>query len=444
MGNSTAGDLPWVVALLLVSIIMSASEASLLAASLPRVRRLAEEGNWRARLVLAMLRHRGTVLAVVLFGITGTDYTAERLAVEMAMKIDPVWGPTLAAVVMTVVILVFCEVIPIQVGASAPEAVSLRLSPLLALVSIVLAPVVFVLSLASKGVLWLMGMRPGADAAAVSEQQIRAIIDAGEAQGVLDEGERLMLHRALGFADRTAGQVMTPRTELVAVSVGSTIREGLEMSLRSGHSRLPVYRDRIDDIVGIFYLKDAVPHARAGTLDGPIEKIAQPAVFVPDSLPADDLLRRLQAEGRTMAIVKDEYGGTAGLVTVEDLMEEIVGAIQDEYDAGEQPEIVQIAPDQWLCVGMANPHLVEETTKVRLPEMDCDTIGGVIISVLGRLPEVGEVVAVGRLELRVECISGTRVERVHIRKLPRGQEGDEREPEAEAPEGARRRKGSSG
>lgn len=426
MESSTAGDLPGVAALLVISALCSASEAGLLGASLSRVRRLVEEGDWRARLVAAMLRRRGAVLAVVLLGITASNYTAERLAIEAAIKIDPVLGPTVAAILMTIVVLVFCDVIPIHIGARAPEDTALRLSPFLAVVSVALAPVVLVLWVASRGVLWLMGMRPGTEAPEVSEQQIRAIIDAGEAQGVLDEGERLMLHRALGFADHTAGQVMTPRTEVVAVEVGTTIGEAMRLSLDAGSSRLPVYRERIDDVVGVFYVKDAVPYARANALDRAVEEIARPALFVPDSLPADDLLRRLQAAGRTVAIVKDEFGGTAGIVTVEDLMEEIVGAIQDEYDVAEKPEVVQVAPDQWLCSGLANPHLVEETTKVDLPDGEWDTLSGVIIAELGRLPAVGETVTVGRLELRVERIHGTRVDSVHVRRLPRGEEnGDE-------------------
>ncbi len=409
-----------------MSALFSASEAGLLGASLARVRRLVEQGDWRARLVAAMLRRRGAVLAVVLLGITASNYTAERLAIEMAIKIDPVLGPTLAAILMTLIVLVFCEVIPIHIGARAPEDTALRASPFIALVSVVLAPVVLSLWLASRGVLWLMGMRPGSEGLQVSAQQIRAIIDAGEAQGVLDEGERLMLHRALGFAHHTAGQVMTPRTEVVAVEVGTTIGEAMRVSLDAGSSRLPVYRERIDDIVGMFYVKDSVPYARANTLDRPVEEVARPALFVPDSLPADDLLRRLQAAGRTVAVVKDEFGGTAGIVTVEDLMEEIVGAIQDEYDVGEKPEIVQVAPGQWLCSGLANPHLVEETTKVDLPDGEWDTLSGVITAQLGRLPEVGETVAMGRLELRVERIHGTRVDTVHVRRLPRAQEnGDE-------------------
>jgi len=416
--SSPAGDLWGVAALLIASALFAASEAGLLGASLSRVRRSAEEGDWRARIVEFMLRRRGATLAVVLFGITASNYTAERLAVQASLSIDPVLGPTIAAIVMTIVILVFCDVIPIQIGARAPEETSARLSPFLALATVVLAPVIVILWAVSRVVLFLMGDGLASSSPELNEEQLRAMIDAGEAQGVLDEGERLMLHRALRFSDRTAGQVMTPRTEIVAVEEGTPVREALELSLEEGSSRLPVYRERIDDVTGIFYLKDAVPYCRRGQLDLPVEQIARPPLFVPDSLPADELLRRLQSAGRTMAIVKDEFGGTAGLVTVEDLLEEIVGAIQDEADLAEQPEILQVAPRQWLCDGLVNPHLVEEAVGAELPDNDADTLSGLIIAELGRLPEVGETVVLGRLELRVERIRGTRVESVRVQKLP--------------------------
>jgi putative hemolysin len=425
--SSTAGDLAGVAALLVTSALFTAGEAGLLGASLSRVRKLAGQGDRAARLVEAMIRQRGAVLAVVLLGITACNYTAERLVIEIALGINSVWGPLVAAAVMTVVVLVFCEVVPIQIGAKAPEDTARRIAPFIFLAAILLAPLVAGLWLISRGVLWLMGVRGRLEEAEVSEQYLRAIIDASEAQGVLDEGERLMLHRALGFADRTAAQVMTPRTEVVAVEVGTSIGEAIRISLKSGSSRLPVYRERIDNVVGVFYLKDALGQARAKALNQPVETIARSALFVPDSLPADQLLHRLQTAGRTLAIVKDEFGGTAGIVTVEDLLEEIVGAIQDEYDAAEQPEIMQVGPDRWLCDGLASPHLLEETTNVELPPGEWDTVSGVIIAHLGRLPRVGEVVRVGRLELGVERIFGTRVERVHVRKLPRSSQTGENE-----------------
>ncbi|MCX7598397.1 MAG: hemolysin family protein [Armatimonadetes bacterium] len=419
--SSPAGDLLGIVALLIASFIFSASEAAFLGAGIARIRQLAEQGDWRARLAEWMLRRRAYVLAVALVGITASNYSAERLATEVAVGYHPVWGPVVAMVVMTTVVVLVCEIFPIHLGARIPEAVATRAAPLLAAASVVLAPAVAILWSAGQLMLRLMGVRQAEIRQRVSEEHLRALIDVGTAQGVLDEDERLWLHRVLNFGDLTAGQVMTPRTDLVAVPAEMPVGEALRLGLDTGHSRLPVYEDMIDTVVGMFHLKDALPLARSGQLDQPVSTIARPALFVPDSLPADELLRRLQSARRTAAIVKDEFGGTAGLVTVEDLLEEIVGSIQDEYDAGEEPEIVQQGPDQWLASGLAKPQAVEEATGVELPQGSWDTLGGFLMSLTEQLPKVGDRVVWGPLEFTVAEMDEARLEKVIIHRLSPGE-----------------------
>lgn len=416
--SSTAGDLLGIVALLIASFIFSASEAAFLGAGIARVRQLAEQGDWRARLAEWMLRRRAYVLAVALVGITASNYSAERLATQVAVGYHVVWGPIAAVAVMTAVVVLVCEIFPIHLAARLPEAVATKAAPVLAAASVVLAPAVAVLWTAGQLMLRLMGLRQAEIRQRVSEEHLRALIDVGTAQGVLDEDERLWLHRVLNFADLTAGQVMTPRTDLVAIPADASVGEALRLGLRTGHSRLPVYEDTIDNVVGMFHLKDALPLARSGQLDRAVSTVARPALFVPDSLPADELLRRLQSARRTAAIVKDEFGGTAGLVTVEDLLEEIVGSIQDEYDAGEEPEIIQTGPDEWLASGLAKPQAVEEATGVELPEGSWDTLGGFILSLTEQLPKVGDQVVWGPLEFTVAEMDEARLEKVVIRKHP--------------------------
>jgi putative hemolysin len=415
--SGPASDLLGVAALLIASGFFAASEAALLAASWPRLRQAAARG-WGPRLAGALLRHRTWILAVILIGITASNYMAERLATEAALRLHPIWLPTLTALAMAAIIIVFCEAVPLQLGARAPERVLGRGALVLAATAVVLAPIMAVCAALSRALLWLMGVRQ-APQGPVSEEQLRALIDVGQAQGVLDEGERLMLHRVLDFGDLTAGQVMTPRTDLVAVEATTPLSEALAAGLESGHSRLPVYRESIDNLVGIFHLKDCLGYVRRGQMQVPVAAVARPPLFVPETLPADDLLRQLQAAGRTAAIVKDEFGGTAGLVTVEDLLEEIVGAIQDEYDLAEQPEVVQTAAGEWVGSGTANPRAIEEATGAVLPEGPWDTIGGLIIEQLQRVPRVGEAVVVAGLELTVLEMEGTRIGRVRIRQLPK-------------------------
>lgn len=253
------------------------------------------------------------------------------------------------------------------------------------------------------------------------------MIEVGSQQGAIPEPEREMLRRILDFGDLTAGEVMTPRTDLIAVEKDASIVEAVRLGLETGHSRLPVYSETIDNIVGILHLKDCLPYLRNGQTDIRAGAVARPALFVPETLPADVLLRRLQQAGRTVAIVKDEFGGTAGMVTMEDLLEEIVGSIQDEHDAGEQPEIVQIAPNQWLCSGSANVPTLEVKMGITLPEGPWDTVSGLIIHHLGRVPAVGEKVAVNGVEFEVVKMDGTRVEQVKVARRSKIAESPEAE-----------------
>ena len=411
-----ASALGWAAALLVVSAFFAASEAGLLGTSLPRLRNLAEKGGWTARAALWMTRRRTVLLTVTLVGVTASRYFAEQIATEASLRWDPVLGPIVAAVAMTLVVLIFCEAIPIQLAARAPEAVVMRASPAIATVAIVLSPVLIVLWALSRTLLWVMGIRKGQTEHRVSEEHLRAIIDVGTAQGVLGEQERLMLHRILDFEDLTAGEVMTPRTELTAVEAGTPLGEALRMGLESGHSRLPVFRETIDNVVGIFHLKDAVEYARSQELAGPVGQVAREATFVPDSLPADVLLKQMQAGRRTASIVKDEYGGTAGIVTLEDLVEELVGAIEDEYDTGEQPEVQEVAPGEWSCDGGANLHQVEEAAGVTLPEGPWDTIAGFVLSLAEQVPSEGDAFVWEQFEFQVTKMDDTRIERVLVKR----------------------------
>ncbi len=419
MDGSTTGDLAGVVALLIASGFFAASEAALLAARETRLRQERGGGAWLARLAARLVSLRSLVLAVILVGITASNYSAERLATHFALRYNSVWAPTVTAIVMTVIIVVFCDSIPLQLGARAPETLLKVASPVITVVGVLLAPAVAVLMASARAVLWLMGVRGPATRPPVDAEELRAMIEVGSQQGAIDEPEREMLRRILDFGDLTAGEVMTPRTDLIAVDKDATILEALRLGLETGHSRIPVYSESIDDVVGILHLKDCLPYLREGQTDIEAAAIARPALFVPDNLPADKLLQQLQQAGRTVAIVKDEFGGTAGMVTMEDLLEEIVGAIQDEYDMPEQPEVIRIGPNEWLCSGSANIPTLEVALGITLPEGPWDTVGGLIMHQLEHVPSVGEKVSVNGVDFEVAEMDGTRIERVRVRRRTR-------------------------
>jgi CBS domain containing-hemolysin-like protein len=226
-----------------------------------------------------------------------------------------------------------------------------------------------------------------------------------------------MLKGILDFGDQTAAQILVPRPDMVCAHSAQTIGEALDVMLSSRHSRLPVFEDDRDDIVGVLYAKDLLPYLRRGETGTSCRLAARPAFFVPESLPIDHLLKQLQAGRRVLAIVRDEFGGTAGLVTVEDILEEIVGPIRDEYDQ-EEPEVRVLGAHEWSFAGHVNLHEVANHVAAELPEDEYDSLAGLLLAEARRIPEPGERFSFGRLEMTVERMDGQRVERVRVTERP--------------------------
>jgi putative hemolysin len=403
---------------LCASAFFSASEAAFLALSRTRVRQLRERGGISARLLSLQHRHRGIVLTVVILGITLSNYTAERLATLLAVSHYGVHvGPVVAVVVMTIVIIICCEVVPIQVGALASERLARIVAFVIAPLTLVLLPIVLILSFVSRGLLWVFGVRSGNMLPGVSEEHLKAMIEQSEEQGVVDAGERRMMHGVLDFGERIAAQIMTPRPDIVAVEAHQTIAAALQLGLQEHHSRLPVYENSTDNIIGILHLKDLLPYVVNGELDREVRRVARCAHHVPEYLAADDLLRQLQSRRAMLAVVKDEYGGTAGLVTVEDLLEEIVGDIADEYDV-EEPEITEVSAGELLCDARIGLHQLEAYVPGDLPSEDYESLGGLVLDLAGRVPAQGESFSWRGLTLTVEAITGPRLEKIRVHLPP--------------------------
>lgn len=421
MGGSPEGDLGKLILLLVVSAFFSGTEAAYLALGRTRVRQMREQRLFGSGLLLLQHRNRPLVLTVLLLGITLSNYMAERLATGVAIAAlgphyGPLFGPLAAIVVMTIVIIVVCEVTPIHLGAALPDRVGRWASLFVTPFAVLLMPVVLVLSFLSRGLLYLLGVRTGNMLPGVSEEHLKAMIEQSEEQGVLQATDRRMMHGVLDFGDRTAAQVMTPRPDMVAVSADQPLGEALELGLTEHHSRLPVYEETIDDVIGILHLKDLLPYLIKSEMNRSARVVARPAHHVPEGLPADELLRQLQGRRHMLAIVKDEYGGTAGLVTIEDVLEEIVGEIVDEYDV-EEPGVVQLSPTELVCEARIGLHELEEFISEELPNEDYDSLGGLVMDIAGRVPITGETFTWHGLTFTVQAAQGPRLERILV-KLP--------------------------
>ena len=416
-------DLPPGAGLALIALFLglqalfAASEIGFLAVTKARVRQMRDSGSWAAALVAILQQYRPVVLTALLIGITGSVYYAERVAANLAIgSLGPQLGPWVSVIGLTAVVLIVAEITPIQFAARSPErAVRFGALPM-AVLSVVFLPVALVLSAFSAALSWVL-RRGRPEEPAYTEDELKTMIDDMAERGEYLPSQRRMLRGVLDFGDQTAAQVMVPRPDMVAVEADQPLRVAVDLMLQRKHSRLPVYEDTPDDILGILYAKDLLPHVRDGELDQPCRSAARPAYAVPETACVDDLLHHLQASRRVMAIVKDQFGGTAGLITMEDLVEEIVGAILDETDV-EEPEVVVVGPGELLCVGTVNLHELSNYLREKLPDDEFDTLSGFVRHLAEGVPEVGAQFPYGDLTLTVMAVHGLRVQRVRIVEAP--------------------------
>lgn len=317
--------------------------------------------------------------------------------------------------------LIPTALVTLVLGSLVPEAIgSARADKLAPWVIYPMRALIVLLSPLVKAVIWLSKALAGIFGSAAlvnvyTEEEIMTMLDASEKEGEIENVEKEMIYSVLEFDDTLAREVMIPRIDIVAVEIDTPIHEALQAFIATGHSRIPVYEDTIDNIKGLLYAKDLLNLWRTGE-QKPIRDTMRKAFFVPESKRCDVLLKELQTSKIHMAVVVDEYGGTAGLVTIEDLIEEIVGDIQDEYDVNEEADYVQKGTDEYVVDASMNLDDFGELLDVELETEDSDTLGGFIFSQLGRVPEARETIDLPLLTLRIESIDGRRIRKVHVRR----------------------------
>lgn len=408
------GQIVIVVLLLLGSAFFTASEVGFLAIGRSRVEQWRESGRWSARVISYLHGHRAVLLSTLLLGITTCNYMAERIATGVfGVWLGAALGPVAALVVMMFIIVVFCEAVPMHWAACNQErAVRIAGAPVF-VVSVILMPVVYMVSNAARGLLRLVGVRASTVLPSVSEEQLKEMIEAGEEQGKLEASEKRMLRGVLDFGDQIVTEVMTPRRDMVCVEQNDSLQTVFSVGIESRHTRLPVYDETPDDIVGVVSLKDLLPYLVSGEMEKPCKLAARPANRMLETLPADAALRQLQGARQMIAVVHDEYGGTAGLVTVEDLLEEIVGEIRDEYDQ-EEPEVLQVGLGEYLCDAGVSVRILANYISQPLPVEEFDSLGGWLLELAGRIPDVGETFETGELQITVEQVTETRIEKARV------------------------------
>jgi magnesium and cobalt exporter, CNNM family len=401
-------------ALVAFAAVLAVAETSLTHLTRARAARLAEDGDPRAAELTRLLEHRERVLNPILLVLLACHLAAATIVAVLAADR---WGPAgviVSFVVEAIVIFVLAEAVPKTYALLATERAALRVTPLVKAIAF-LAPLRWAARLL-VGAANVIIPGPGrAEGPTVSEDDLVALAGVAVDDAAIEDEERQLIENTIEFGDTIVREVMVPRPDMVTVASDFKVGDVMEIVILNGFSRLPVTGEGIDDISGIVYAKDLMRAERDGRADAPITEFLRPATFVPETKKVAGLLREMQSERFHLAIVVDEYGGTAGLVTLEDLIEELVGEIIDEYDGEEQP-IEQLPTGEISVNARMNIDDLNEMLDSELPEGDWDSVGGLLIGLLGHVPVEGEVAEVDGVRLRAEKVTGRRIGRIVITK----------------------------
>jgi len=426
----TAVQLLVIVILTLFEAVFVAAEIALVTMRRTRIDQLVDEGDRSARRVKRLVSDPARFLAVTQIGLTflgflASAYAAVNLTISLQVFLQSTGLPILSTsaeaislIVVTALLalftIVFGELVPKSLALAHPESFALRLSGFVELMLRLLSPLVVVLTAITRRVAGMLGAGQQAEGV-MSTEELRIIVERGGEQGILEAEEEQMIQAVIELGDQRIHEVMIPRIAMVSLPADATLEEVIDKVIDEGHSRIPVYEETIDEIVGILYAKDLLPFLKPSTSPRPgLRSMLRTPVFVPESMSVDDLLHEFQRRKVHIAIVLDEYGGTAGLVTIEDLLEEIVGEIQDEYDE-EEPLIVRLSDDEARIDGRTDVDDLGELFDKDLGLEDgdeYDTVGGLIYHRIGGVPKPGDQVMVDGLTLTVETTDGRRVGKV--------------------------------
>jgi len=428
----TTGDwllLVVVVILFLFSTVLALSEMAFSRMNRIRALTLEEEGKkGAARLARMLERPEQTINSLLLLLLLSQLTSASFIGILLEKQFGSL-GVAIGLVLQIVLFFVVGEVIPKTYAIQNTDRAALLVAPFLN--AITNFPPLLALSRALIGLANFLlpghGLKEGPF---VTEEDLRTMADVAADEEAIEREERRLIHSIFEFGDTVVREVMKPRPDMVAIEADAPVEEGIERAIEGGFSRLPSYEETTDNIVGLVYLKDLVRRARSGGGQEPVRGSLRPAVFVPEQKRVAELLHEMQERQFHMAIVVDEYGGTAGLVTLEDLLEEIVGEITDEYDT-EEPGLEHLAGGAVRVAGSFPIGDLSEELGVELPDEEWDTVAGLVFNLLGHVPVEGETVKFSGLEFRADRVQGRRIASVRIRPLPRA---EEREDEDEDPE----------
>jgi CBS domain containing-hemolysin-like protein len=407
------------IVVVLVSIVavgfFAASEVAITRMGRVRAFRLREEGRRGSGPLTRIVENPAPFLNVVLFLTLLFTIGGTTVATSFAVRHYQGTGEIVATITMTLLLFVFAEVTPKTFAIERTDRVALLVAPPIAFLGRILGPFANGLLKLANVLMPGRGLKQGPY---MTEQEIRASAEVASEEGEIEEEEKELIHSIFEFGDTIVREVMVPRPDIVAIEDDKRLHDIQALVLEHGYSRIPVYHEDLDDVVGVVFAKDVLKALHQGTVDMPLKEICRPARFVPESKKVADLLREMQKEKFHQALVTDEYGSVTGIVALEDLLEELVGEITDEYDR-EEPEVVQISEGVYRVSGKTSIDDVNDLLDAELPDEEWDTVGGLVLDLFGKIPTAGEGTEFQGLRFEAEDVQGRRVSTVLITRLPK-------------------------
>jgi CBS domain containing-hemolysin-like protein len=399
---------------LVIAAFAAAAETSLTSVSRIRMRSLAEDGNKRARTVTRLHAdpngYLSTILTLNTVAVIVVSTATALLITGYLTKIPQAVG----TIVLSILVLIFCEIAPKSLALRFNERFALVLAGPVQLLTRVLRPLIGGLSAMSRLIVRAATRGHTVRGPFVTEEELKLLLYVGEQEGIVEQEEREMIHGILEMTDKLVREVMVPRVDIVAVEATDSIADVIKVIIEFGFSRIPIYEDNVDNIVGVVYAKDLLRHGVVGDDQRPLKAIAREPYYTPEAKRVGELLREMKERKVHIAVVVDEHGGTAGIVTFEDLIEEIVGPIRDEYDMREVEEL-QIVSDHEVVVSARFPvDDLKEELDLAVPAVEADTVGGLVYELLGEIPKVGATIQLGDATLTVESIRRQGIQSVRI------------------------------
>lgn len=413
MDSSDAIQFLILILLICLSAFFSSAETSMTTVNKIRIQSLAEQGDKRALTLLKVVEDSGRLLSTILVGNNVVNITASSLATTITMRLFGNAAVSISTGIITLLVLIFGEITPKTLATVHAEKLALAYARIIHMLMIILTPVIFLVNSLAHGVLALMRVDDSAKGKTITEHELRTLVNVGHEEGVIESEERRMIYNVFDFGDSQAQDIMIPRIDVTFADVNSSYEDLIQLFREEKHTRFPVFEDTTDNIIGIVNMKDLLLTKKE---DFSVRKLLREAYFTYEYKKTSELLVEMKANSVSFAVVLDEYGATSGIITLEDLIEEIVGDIHDEYDTEEEEDLTEIIPGQeYVALGSARLDDLNETLHLDIESEDYDSIGGYMIEQLDRFPQQGESLTTkSGIRLVVDKAERNRIESVHI------------------------------